>query len=68
MLEFLWTNPELSVSELSKMLKVEYKTLAVHVSRLALAGLVMKRNDGNDVRHKVSTRGQSVLKFLRTLA
>jgi len=34
---------------------------------LAIAGLVLKRNQGASVRHKLSDRGDVILKFLRTL-
>lgn len=67
-LEHLHAHSELSVVEISGQLKVHFKTVAAHVQRLAIAGLVMKRNDGSAVRHKLTARGESILKFLRTLA
>lgn len=67
-LEHLAAHPELSVAEVSAQLKIHFKTAAAHMQRLAIAGLVMKRNDANSVRHKLTTRGASILKFLRTLA
>ena len=59
--------PELSVNEVAESLGVNFKTISEHIRRLALAGIVMKRNDGNAVRHALTSRGKSVLKFLRTL-
>ena len=59
--------PELSVEEITDRLKINFKTGAVHIQRLAIAGLVLKRSDGNSVRHKLTSRAKSILKFLRTL-
>ena len=67
-LELLEARPELSVAEVSTLIKTHFKTVSAHMQRLAQAGLVMKRNDANAVRHKVTARGLSILKFLRTLA
>ncbi len=66
-LELLKKSPELAVVEISDWLKINFKTAAEHIRRLAITGLVLKRNDGHNVRHKVSERGEQVLKFLRTL-
>ncbi len=59
--------PELSVMEISEMLKTNMKTAAEHIRRLAITGLVLKRASGNAVLHKLTPRAKSVLKFLRTL-
>jgi Mn-dependent DtxR family transcriptional regulator len=67
MLELLKEKPELSVVQIAETLKVNFKTVAVHVQRLAIAGLVLKRSEGNNVRHKLTARAHAVLKFLRTL-
>ena len=66
-LELLRRAPELSVEEVAGTLHIEYKTIAEHIRRLAIAGLVLKRNEGHAVRHKLTSRGTQVLKFLRTL-
>ena len=59
--------PELSVLEVATKLGINFKTASEHIRRLAIAGLVWKRNEGNSVRHKLSPRGKTILKFLRTL-
>lgn len=59
--------PELSVDEIASALHANFKTISEHVQRLAIAGLVMKRHDGNLVRHKLTLRAESILKFLRIL-
>lgn len=66
-LDLLENRPELSVAQISKRLKINFKTASEHIRRLAIAGLVLKRNDANAVRHKLTDRGLSILKFLRTL-
>ncbi|MEX0917060.1 MAG: winged helix-turn-helix domain-containing protein [Candidatus Paceibacterota bacterium] len=59
--------PELSLSEIAENLSIDFRTVGEHVRKLAIAGLIMKRHDGNAVRHALTTRGNSILKFCRTL-
>ncbi len=66
-LELLAKSPELSVAEISDTLKINYKTGADHIRRLAIAGIIMKRSDNNSVRQALTENGKSILKFLRTL-
>ena len=66
-MELLHREPELSVIEISNRTGVNFKTAADHTRRLAIAGLVMKRNEGAAVRHRLTFQGLHVLKFLRTL-
>ena len=67
MLTLMSAFPELSLSEIAQKLKINLKTASEHVRRLAISGLVLKRNQGKNVRHKLSDRGVVILKFLRTL-
>jgi len=66
-IELLHKNPELAVDEISEELGINYKTASEHIRRLAIAGLLLKRSEGNAVRHKLTALGESILKFLRTL-
>ncbi|PIR85290.1 hypothetical protein COU15_01360 [Candidatus Kaiserbacteria bacterium CG10_big_fil_rev_8_21_14_0_10_45_20] len=66
-LHLLHTKPELSVVEIADTLKINFKTAADHTQRLAITGLIMKRNDGPSVRHKLTKQGSGILKFCRTL-
>ncbi len=66
-IDLLQRKPELSVEEISDVFKINFKTASDHIRRLAIAGLVMKRHEGNFVRHKLTPRGLSILKFLRIL-
>ena len=59
--------PECSVDDLSKRLKIGYENASDHVRKLAIAGLLMKRSDGKSVRHKLTPRGEYVLTFCKTL-
>ena len=59
--------PELSLIEISENLDINFKTASEHIRRLAIAGLVMKRNAGASVRHALTEDGKLILKFLRTL-
>lgn len=67
MLELIDRKPELSVVEIADELKINMKTASEHIRRMAIAGLIMKRNAGNFVRHALTKEGKSILKFLRTL-
>lgn len=66
-LYLLSRKPELSVFEIADELNINFKTASEHIRRLALAGLVMKRNEGSAVRHALTFQGNVILKFLRTL-
>jgi len=59
--------PELSVYDIAEELKIDFRTASQHLSRLAVAGLVMKRNDASSVRHALTNRGKLILQFCRTL-
>jgi len=66
-LEILGKRPEMSVAELADKLKLNFKTASEHIRRLAISGLLMKRSDGHNIRHKLTKRGELILKFLRIL-
>ena len=66
-MELLKKSSELSVDEIATTLKINFKTASEHIRRLAIAGLVLKRSEGNSVRHKLTSRAEAILKFLRTL-
>ncbi|MEK7479679.1 MAG: winged helix-turn-helix domain-containing protein [Patescibacteria group bacterium] len=66
-LDLLKRNPELSVEEISSRLKIGYENTSDHIRKLAIAGLVLKRPAGRDVRHKLTPRAHHVLTFCKTL-
>ena len=67
MLHLLQREPELSVEDIAERLKIGYENASEHVRKLAIAVLVMKRNDGRSVRHKLTRRANDVLMFCKTL-
>ncbi|MDR3519803.1 MAG: winged helix-turn-helix domain-containing protein [Candidatus Pacebacteria bacterium] len=66
-LELLYNEPELSVQEISEKLKSEFKNISAHISKMAIAGLLVKRSDSKSIRHKLTKRGIIILKFVRIL-
>ena len=66
-MELLKKEPELSVIEIAKKLDINFKTASEHIRRLAVSSLILKRNDLNFVRHKLTKNGKTILKFLRIL-
>jgi len=67
MMRALEKAPDLSLVHLCEKVGVGYKTGAEHVRRLTLAGLIMKKNRGRWVVHRLTRVGARVLTFLRTL-
>ena len=67
-LELLHKEPELSVADITKRLKLGYENSSDHIRKLAIAGLIMKRNSGPSVLHRLTDRGESILVFCKTLA
>ena len=66
-LDLLQREPELSVEDISQKLHIGYQNASDHVRKLAIAGLVMKRNEGSAVRHKLTARAESMLVFCKRL-
>ena len=66
-LQLLRRSPELSVEDIAEQLAIGYENASDHVRKLAIAGLVLKRNDGKAVRHKLTDRAFHVLTFCKTL-
>jgi DNA-binding transcriptional ArsR family regulator len=67
MLELLDACPELALEEVCARLRINGRTGSEHLRRLTIAGLVIKRNEGRFVRHRLAPRGQRMLAFVRTL-
>ncbi len=66
-LGLLGKEPELSVNEVADKVKSDPKNISAHINKMAIAGLVMKRNDVNSVRHKLTKRGKAILQFVRII-
>lgn len=59
--------PESSVGDISKRLKIGYENASDHIRKLTIAGLILKRNSGSAVRHKLTSRGKFILVFCKKL-
>jgi len=66
-LDLLREEPELSVDDIAKKLHIGYENASDHIRKLAITGLVMKRYQGTSVRHKLTSRAESVLIFCKKL-
>ena len=66
-LELLAVRPELCVSQICETLQIEIRTASEHLRRLVIAGLVLKRYEGREVKHALTDRALNILKFLDTL-
>ena len=66
-LELLDDEPELSVADITGRLKMGYENASDHIRKIAIAGLVMKRNSGPSVLHRLTPRGRTILMFCKKL-
>ena len=66
-LDLLRQRPEMSVADISETLKIGYENASDHLRKMAIAGLLLKRYEGNIVRHKLTPRAESILVFCKKL-
>lgn len=66
-LDLLDKKSDLSVQEISEMLKSDFKNISAHIGKMHISGLIQKKSEGNLVRHKLSKRGKSILQFVRII-
>jgi len=66
-LGLLGKESNLSVQEISEKVKSDFKNVSAHITKMAIAGLVTKKNEGNIIRHKLTRRGKSILQFVRII-
>jgi predicted transcriptional regulator len=66
-LELLQKHPKLSVIEIAENLDANYKTIAQHIQKMAIAGLIYKTTQSNEVEQSLTGRGVSILQFLRNI-
>ena len=65
--DLLKKESELSVGEIAERLRIGYENASDHIRKMAIAGLVMGRNDGSGVRHKLTSRAKVILVFCKKL-
>ncbi|MBI2591955.1 winged helix-turn-helix domain-containing protein [Candidatus Saccharibacteria bacterium] len=63
----LQQNPGLSLLETAGRLRWNFKTTAEHIRRLVSAGLISEGRHSGSVPHRLTKRGQVVLRFLKNL-
>ncbi len=66
-MDLLKKEPELSVENISEKLNIGYENASDHIRKLAIVGLVMKRNQGRRVLHKLTPRAVDILIFCKKL-
>ena len=66
-MHLLKREPELSVERIAEKVESGYENISDHLRKMAIAGLVLKRNEGNMVRHKLTPRAESILVFCKKL-
>ncbi len=59
--------PELSVGEISSLLKINYRSASQHLLKMMATGIVMKRNSGSEVRHRLTEKGEKIADFLKNI-
>lgn len=66
-LDLLNKEPELSVDDIADKLGIGYENASDHIRKLAIAGLVMKRNQGTSVLHKITPIAVFIIVFCKKL-
>ncbi|MES2202885.1 MAG: winged helix-turn-helix domain-containing protein [Patescibacteria group bacterium] len=66
-LDVLKKEPELAVDEIAERLGSSYFNISDHLRKMAIAGLVLKRSDGLNVRHKLTARAEVIQVFCKKL-
>ncbi len=66
-LELLQHRPGLSVDEVAEQLSIGYMNASDHLRKMAIAGLVSKRNEGTFIHHALTPRAVAVLVFCKKL-
>jgi len=58
---------ELSVSDIAEHFKISFTAVSNHLLKMMSRGLVMKRNDGKNVRQALTEKGKKVVRFLKQI-
>ena len=59
--------PELSVSKISKNIKLSFKSTSKHLLKMMSSGLIMKRNSGSEIKHALTEKGKIILQLLKKI-
>ncbi len=66
-LELLYAKPDQTTDSISDAINSSYENTSDHLRKMSAAGLLYKRNDGPNVRYKLSPRAELVLAFCKKL-
>lgn len=66
-LELLYAKPDQTIDSISTAIKSGYENTSDHLRKMSAAGLLLKRNDGPSVLHKLSPRAELILAFCKKL-
>ncbi len=66
-LDLLRREPWLSIDNMCEKLNIGYHNASDHVRKMSIAGLVVKRNEGVVVKHKLTPLAESILVFCKKL-
>jgi len=64
MLMLVYKKSGLTLDQICENLNCNYQTLAEHASRLTRAGLISKKNKGNNVEHSITPYGKKMCNFI----
>lgn len=67
LLRLLADQPGLTLDACAKALDMNVKTASEHLRRLALADMVDKDQDGREVHHTLTDRGQAAYAFIQAM-
>lgn len=60
-------NKNLILNEISEKLDINIQNTSLHTFKLLNAGLIAKRQNGKEVEHILTSRGEFVVKFIETI-
>ena len=66
-LELLHAKPNQTIEEISELIKSGYENTSDHLRKMNAAGLLLKRNQGPSVLHRLSPRAEAILAFCKKL-
>ena len=64
---YLYKNPESTIGELAKIIKLNIRTTSDHIIKMTMAGLIMKRHESLKVKLALTERGKNITKYIKIL-
>lgn len=62
------SSDNITLDEIAKQLKANFKTISEHTKKLVQAGLLNKKYKGRNVTHTLSPYGKEMIKVLKSFA